>query len=329
MKKFAKSILAFSLGLSLIAPSFASVDVNSNQNFVVATYTGNNVVLLSDIRHLLKGSKDGVYSDVQVKKAVDSYIISKLKADWTQKAKSSVRVTETEVEDILYEEAARNGMTLSAFTQALAYQGYSLGQLKAQIRNSLYQAKMNKYLAENVQSQIDRDAIQFEGYKNYQIDLAEGKLAKVKAYNVSYILVQVTPMLNASQARAKIQNIAKRIKNNEITFADAAKEYSDDIISAADGGNLGSTANLQNEQEKFVLENTASKLKVGQISAPVQIPGKGYALVSYNEPTTVDASLNDYIDAAYKKNIASRYNANTTLEQFLLNSVVIKYKFEQ
>ncbi|RIY33415.1 hypothetical protein CKF54_02925 [Psittacicella hinzii] len=327
MKKFAKSILALGLGLSLISPSLASLDVSNNSNSVVATYNGQTV-LVSDIRPYLKGGKDGVYSDDAVKSAVKSFIVAKLKQEWTAKAKASVTVTDAEVENVLYSEAAKNGMTYTDFIRALAYQGYSLPQVKAQIRNGLYQQKMNQYLSQNVQTNIDRDAIQFEGYKNYQIALAQNNLAQVDTYNVSYILIKTTPLFSSEQAKAKTLDIYRKINNKTISFGKAAEEYSDDLISAANDGLLGNIENISNDQVRYAVGQTVERMKVGQVSSPVKL-GSDWAIIKYNEKVKVPATLNDYIEAAYQQTIRSKFNANTTLEQFLLNSVVINYVFEQ
>ncbi|RIY33080.1 hypothetical protein CJP74_02845 [Psittacicella melopsittaci] len=327
MKKFAKSILAFSLGLSLVGTSFASLDVSNNSNSVVATYNGQ-AVLVSDIRPYLKGSNNGVYSDEAVKNAVKAYVVTQLKTEWEAKARASISVTEAEIDNVLYSEAARNGLTYSDFVRALAYQGYSLQQVRSQIRNGLYQQKMNEFLSQNVQTQIDRDAIQFEGYKNYQIALAENNLAQVDTYNVSYIFIQTTPLFSSEQAKAKALDIYRQINRNQITFAKAAQEYSDDIISAANDGLLGNVDTIKNDQERYVISQTVDRMKVGQISAPVDL-GTGWAIIKYNAKEKIDATLNDYVEAAFQQTLRSRYNSNTTLEQFLLNSVVINYVFEQ
>ncbi|RIY32364.1 peptidylprolyl isomerase [Psittacicella gerlachiana] len=327
MKKFAKSILAFSLGLSLIAPSFASFDLSNNSNSVVATYNGQ-VVLASDIKPYLKGGQNNVYSDDAVKNAVRSYIVSKLKQEWTAKAKASVNVTQAEIDNVLYAEAARNGLTYSDFIRALAYQGYSLQQVRAQIREGLYQQKLNEYLSKNVQTNIDRDAIQFEGYKNYQIALAENNLAQVNTYNVSYIFIKTTPLFTSEQAKAKAQNIYKQITSKLITFDQAAEQYSDDVITAANNGLIGNIDNIKDNRERYLMTQAVDKMKVGQISAPINLES-GWAIIRYNADVKVPATLDDYIEAAFQQTLKSKYNANTTLEQFLLNSVVINYVFEQ
>ncbi|MFC6276976.1 peptidylprolyl isomerase [Psittacicella hinzii] len=328
MKKFAKSFLAIGLGICLASTSFANLNINSSTNSVVATYTGGNVVLLSDIRPYLKGGANGEYSNEAIKSAVKSYVVNQLKNEWSKKAKSAVSVSESEIENILYSEAARNGLTYADFVRALAYQGYSINQVKAQIRNNLYQEKMNQYLSQNVQTQIDRDAIQFEGYKNYQIALAKGKLAKVDAYDVSYILVKTTPLFDNAQAKKKALDIAKQINSKGLSFSQAAKEYSDDIISAANGGKIGTTDSISNDEERFAIEQAVARMKTGQVSQPIQLPHQGWAIIKYDGKVKVDATLNDYINAAYQNTIASKYSQGATLEQFLLNSVIINYNFD-
>src|SRR5690606_24630072 len=80
------------------------------------------------------------------------------------------------------------------------------------------------------QVEVDEAALQ-ELYQNEIANLAEQRQA-------AHILVEAGGELNDDQAKAKIEEIAKRLEQGE-DFAALAKEFSDDPGSAAEGGDLG------------------------------------------------------------------------------------------
>lgn len=90
---------------------------------------------------------------------------------------------------------------------------------------------------------------------------------------VSHILVIMKDSKNPSEEeKAKVENVDKALKEGK-SFADVAKEYSDDS-SAAAGGLIGYSDNDSNLVEEF--KKTALSLKKGEISDWVKVSSDNY-----------------------------------------------------
>lgn len=83
----------------------------------------------------------------------------------------------------------------------------------------------------------------------------------------------------SSEAEAKAREIKQSIDNNEISFDEAARRYSDDVASAQEGGSLGwFTWGAMIPEFEAALRS----LEVGQISNPVR-SAYGYHLIRLDE----------------------------------------------
>lgn len=88
-------------------------------------------------------------------------------------------------------------------------------------------------------------------------------------WHAAQILVRLLPNATPEQeqaAKAKVAKIEKRLKEKK-SFAETAKEYSDDVFTAKKGGVLPWFSQGMVESEIY---DTASQLKVGQVSKPVR-----------------------------------------------------------
>ncbi|HYQ37500.1 MAG TPA: SurA N-terminal domain-containing protein [Pseudomonas sp.] len=82
----------------------------------------------------------------------------------------------------------------------------------------------------------------------------------------SHILLETGDKLNDEQAKAKLEELRKRIEQGE-DFAKLAKEFSKDPGSAANGGDLGFAGKGVYDP---AFESALFALKVGEVSAPVK-----------------------------------------------------------
>ena len=96
------------------------------------------------------------------------------------------------------------------------------------------------------------------------LDTRGGKQHIVEQYKVRHILIKPSEILTDAEAHQKIEDIYQRIKKGA-SFADLARQYSDDPVSGSDGGALGwvSPGEMVPEFEK-VMDTTP----VGQLSKP-------------------------------------------------------------
>ncbi|WP_457668928.1 SurA N-terminal domain-containing protein [Thiolapillus sp.] len=125
---------------------------------------------------------------------------------------------------------------------------------------------------------------------------------------VRHILVQVAENADAKTAdaaKAKIEDIAKRLENGE-DFAALAKEFSDDPGSKEQGGDVGW---ISPGVMAKAFEDAAYKLEKGKVSKPVRTPF-GFHLIEVTEIKSGGeggfAALRDKIEAAYRRNQAEQ-----------------------
>lgn len=130
-------------------------------------------------------------------------------------------------------------------------------------------------------SEIVRSANGFHLVKlNGRRDLPKGADAPAapQQTNVSHILIKVNQVVTAAEAKAKLEDIRKKILDKTATFEDMAKQFSNDL-SAAKGGELGWIFPGDTVPE---FEQAMNKLQIGQISEPVQSPF-GFHLIKVTE----------------------------------------------
>ncbi len=121
-----------------------------------------------------------------------------------------------------------------------------------------------EYIEINLASITERISVDRENsYARYQESLEAYSSPEVR--DASHILIQVSGEEN-EQALAQITRIRERLDNGE-SFADLAREHSQDTGSAGDGGSLG-------EVERGIMaqafETSLFSLQPGQISEPVK-----------------------------------------------------------
>ena len=84
---------------------------------------------------------------------------------------------------------------------------------------------------------------------------------------VSHILIEPTEILSDEQAREKAASLKRRIEEEDADFAALAREHSEDIGSASEGGSLGWTSKGQMVPE---FEDMMASTDNGEISPPVR-----------------------------------------------------------
>ncbi len=84
---------------------------------------------------------------------------------------------------------------------------------------------------------------------------------------VRHILIKPSEILSDEQAREQIAGLKRQVEDGEADFSDLAREHSEDIGSASEGGSLGWTSRGQMVPE---FENMMASTEVGEISPPVR-----------------------------------------------------------
>ena len=283
MKKFVlRSFLLATLGC------IAFSSMAQAEERVVATVDGIPV-LESQVRANMgkKGNRqsalDKIIDDILVQKAIQE---------------SGVKIDPREIDHIVEDTAARNGLTYGQFLDALDYQGISLNAFRQQIANQMVMgAVRNKAIQESID--VTREEVVALGQKMLDEAKSQGTAQKVtgKEYEVRHILLKLNPLLNDAQAKKQLAKIRSDIIAGKTTFADAALKYSKDYLSGANGGSLG-YAFPETYAPQFA--QTVVKSKQGVISEPFKTEF-GWHILEVTGTRDGDLTSESYTQKAYER----------------------------
>lgn len=281
-----------SLFLALMGASVA-FSANALEERVVATVDGQPI-LASQVRAAM--GKRGDFN-AALNKVIDDILVNKAIKD------SKVQVNQAEVNRIVEDIAARNGLTYGQFLDALDYQGISLAAFKQQIANQIKMAGVRNHAIQN-SVEITREQVDELGKKMLDEAKAKGTEQKVmgKQYEVRHILLKLNPLLNDAQAKAELTQIRNDIISGKTTFADAALKYSKDYLSGANGGSLG-YAFPESYVGPFAQE--VQKTKPGTISQPFKTEF-GWHILEVTGTREGDRTEDAYRQKAYEQLVNSQ-----------------------
>ncbi|CNI01941.1 peptidylprolyl isomerase SurA [Yersinia bercovieri] len=180
----------------------------------------------------------------------------------------------------------------SADSQAL--KGGQMGWGKLQELPSLFAEKLQSANKGDVVGPI-RSGVGFHILKVNDIRGAD-KTVSVTEVHARHILLKPSPVMTDDQARAKLAAAAADIKSGKTTFANIAKEISQDPGSAVQGGDLGwASPDIYDPAFRDAL----MKLQKGEISAPVH-SSFGWHLIQVVDTRQVDKTDAAQKDRAYR-----------------------------
>lgn len=136
-----------------------------------------------------------------------------------------------------------------------------------------------------------------------------------------HILIRTNALVDRREALAQLNTLRDRIKGGD-RFEDLARSHSDDIASAADGGNLGWSS--QGALDPY-FEDQMSRLEVNEISEPFQT-SFGWHIVQVLERRRVDETQSTLRTRAL--NHLARSRINDEIEIWLrrmLNNSYVRY----
>ena len=179
-------------------------------------------------------------------------------------------------------------ITYSADSQAL--KGGNMGWGKLQELPSLFAQALSTAQKGQIIGPI-RSGVGFHILKVNDIR-GDNKTVSVTEVHARHILLKPSVVMTDAQAKAKLEEVATDIKSGKATFADEAKQISQDPGSALQGGDLGwASPDMYDPAFRDALMN----LKKGQMSAPVH-SAFGWHLIELLDTRQVDKT-----DAAQKE----------------------------
>ena len=260
---------------------------------VVATVDGIPV-LESQVRAVMgkKGNQqaalDKIIDDILVQKAIQE---------------SGIQINPEQIDFIIEDTAARNGLTYGQFLDALDYQGISLDDFRQQIVNQMIMSGVRDHAISN-SVQVTREEVEALAQKMLKEAKTNGTEQKVtgKEYEVRHILIKLNPLMNDAQAKAELTRIRSDIQSGKISFADAALKYSKDYLSGANGGSLGYAF-----PEAYVgpFAEVVRNTKPGVISAPFKSEF-GWHILEVTGTREGDRTEEAYRQKAYEKIVNSQ-----------------------
>jgi peptidyl-prolyl cis-trans isomerase SurA len=195
--------------------------------------------------------------------------------------KLNLEASDGEVEDKFTE--LKSPYTEDEFQKQLRERGVSVDDLKRDLRRQLsIQKLLNREVVAKI-SITDQDVSDFYNTNKAQFNVAEPQ------YRLAQILVtpRKEPQIrnrknddatNDAEAQRKVKMLTDRL-NSGADFSQLAMDYSEDMNSAATGGDLGYVPESALNQSDPQLKKVVLELKPGQVSPPIQLKDGGIRIL--------------------------------------------------
>ncbi|TGU74507.1 peptidylprolyl isomerase [Geomonas terrae] len=175
-----------------------------------------------------------------------------------------IKVGEDELRASIEDVKKQNNLTQEALEQALAAQGLTFPQYKAQLKEQLERMRL---MSQEVRSKIQVGEREMREYYDAHSDSYGG----AETFHARHIFFKLDPKAKPEDAAAteKLANevLAKARAGED--FAALAKKYSQDPAAAKDGGDLGSFKKSDMLPE---IGDTVAAMKPGDVSSIVRSP---------------------------------------------------------
>ncbi|HJV34823.1 peptidylprolyl isomerase [Geomonas sp.] len=222
-----------------------------------------------------------------------------------QKVKElDIKVSDEEIRGTIEDVKKQNNLTQEALLQALAGQGLSYEQYKAQLKEQLERMRL---MGQEVRSKIQVGEREMREY--YEANKAKyGFDQQFKARHIFFKLDKNAPPAEVAKAEAAANEVLKEARSGK-DFAELAKKYSGDPTTAKEGGDLGSFKRSEMLPE---IGDTVAAMKPGEISSVVRSPA-GLHIIKLEEKTETVGKPYDEVkaeieEALYKKKSDERFS---------------------
>ena len=292
MKYFFFLIIFFNFFCNNYIYSFESYVVLKVNNKIIT-----NVDINKEYRYLIALNTD--LQNIDKKKvmniAKDSIIREKIKEDELLKY-YDLNIKNKYIDSILDNFYKKLGMkNEKEFKSYLSKYNLSFDEIKKKIE---IEAAWNDLIYSKYVSKVKIDKIKI---KNKINDL----LSKNKEQNV-YLISEI--MFNPES----FEEIQKKYKLIEKSISEVGFKNTANLYSVSDSAKLGGQVGWVNEtQLSEIIKKEISKLKIGEYTKPITIPG-GFLIIHLDDKKTHNIYLN--FDEEFEKQIA--YEKNTKLEQY-------------
>jgi len=170
----------------------------------------------------------------------------------------NIKVLDDEVKLAIEDVKKQNNMTQEALVQALAGQGLSFEQYRAQLRDQLERLRL---MSQEVRSKIQVGEKEVHEY----YDANRAKYGAVEQFRARHIFFKVDKKGGAAEL-ARVEAVAAGVLKEARAgkdFAELAKTYSNDPSAAKDGGDLGTFKKADMLPE---IGDSVAAMKPGEVS---------------------------------------------------------------
>lgn len=215
-----------------------------------------------------------------------------------------IKVSEEEVQQAIEDVKRQNHLTQESLVAALASQGLSFDQYKAQLTDQLERLRL---MSQEVKSKVQVGEREEREY--YEANLP--KFGQEELFRARHIFFKIAKNATPEDIR-KISTKAARVLEMARKGADfdkLARQYSDDPAAKEDGGDLGTFKRGDMLPE---IEKTVERMKPGEVSDLVSTPA-GFHIIKLEERTLGKAKPFDEVkgeieNILYKKKSEERFN---------------------
>ncbi|KAF0217003.1 MAG: peptidyl-prolyl cis-trans isomerase [Geobacteraceae bacterium] len=215
-----------------------------------------------------------------------------------------IKVSEEEVRQSMEEVKKQNNLTQENLIAALAVQGLSFDQYKAQLKEQLERLRL---MSQEVRSKIQVGITEIMDF--YNANRARfGEEDLFRARHIFFKINKDAPAEEAKRVMATAMSVLHEARSGK-DFAELAKKYSDDPGAAKDGGELGSFKKGDMLPE---IESAVINMKPGEISDLVSTPA-GLHIIQLEKKSlgsikTFDEAKGEIEEILYKKKSEERFN---------------------
>lgn len=301
----AKIIMACSLlALLAVAPTFAHAKTISG----IAAIVNDEVITTSDLdKEYAQVLKETEKLPASEKMGLRTTALNRLvdrKLVEQKIRESDIKVSEEDVRLSIEDVKKQNNLSQEALEQALASQGLSFAQYKAQLKEQLERMRL---MSQEVRSKIQVGEREMREY----YDAHRGEYGGSETYHARHIFFKVDPKGSAADS-AKTEKLANEVLGKARAgedFVELAKKYSQDPSAAKDGGDLGT---FKRSDMLAEIGNTVAAMKPGEVSSLVRSPA-GIHIIKLEQKSQDKGrpfeEVKDSIEEQlYKKKSEERFN---------------------
>lgn len=215
-----------------------------------------------------------------------------------------IKVSEEEVRQSIEEVKKQNNLSQEKLVAALAVQGLSYDQYKAQLKEQLERLRL---MSQEVRSKIQVGITEIMDY--YNANRAKyGEEDLFRARHIFFKIKKDAPAEEVKRVMATAMSVLYEARSGK-DFAELAKKYSDDPGAAKDGGELGSFKKGEMLPE---IESAVTTMKPGEISDLINTPA-GLHIIKLEKKSlgsikTFDEAKVEIEEILYKKKSEERFN---------------------